>query len=129
MKLLLDTQALIQAGLPGAPPSLPARSAKALADSNNELFVSVISIAELNMLVRKGRLAIEPKEIQNGLAKFRVRIMPLSADHVFRLFQLPEHHRDPFDRMIIATAIDEDMHLVGGDEQFRKYKGLKVIWR
>jgi PIN domain nuclease of toxin-antitoxin system len=128
MRLLLDTQALIRAGVSGSAPNLPARSAKALADGKNELFVSVISIVEVNLLVKKKRLAIDRAHIEAGLAKFRVRVLPLSANHVYRLFRLPDHHRDPFDRMIISVALEEDMHLVGGDLQFPKYTGLKVLW-
>ena len=41
---------------------------------------------------------------------------------------LPRHHRDPFDRMLIATALAEEIPLIGSDRLFKRYKGLKVIW-
>jgi PIN domain nuclease of toxin-antitoxin system len=54
--------------------------------------------------------------------------LPFDADHALRLYGLPCHHRDPFDRMLIATALAEDIPLIGSDRLFKRYKGLKVIW-
>lgn len=45
-----------------------------------------------------------------------------------RLFGLPAYHGDPFDRMLIATALAEDVAIVAGDREFKKYKGVRVIW-
>ena len=53
---------------------------------------------------------------------------PLRQQHVHRLFDLPMHHKDPFDRLIISTALSDDLPVISRDKQFRKYKGLKVIW-
>jgi len=51
-----------------------------------------------------------------------------TSDHALRLYGLPRHLRDPFDRMLIATALAEDIPLIRSDRQFKRYKGLKVIW-
>lgn len=128
MRLLLDTQAFLYAGL-AHQAKMPARAAKALADQTSEIFISVASIFELEILIRKGRISSTQTKIEAGLNLFRVKLLPFAARHVFQTFNLPDHHPDPFDRMIIATALVEDMYLVGGDEQFAKYKGLKLIWR
>jgi PIN domain nuclease of toxin-antitoxin system len=57
-----------------------------------------------------------------------ITFYPLRKHHADRLFELPPHHKDPFDRMIIATALSDDLMVISRDAQFRKYKGLKVIW-
>ena len=57
-----------------------------------------------------------------------MRILPYTADHAGRLFGLPLHHADPFDRQIIAQALSENIPVVTSDEKFRLYKGIKVIW-
>ena len=63
-----------------------------------------------------------------GTADLRLRILPYTSDHAFRLFDLPLHHADPFDRQIIAQALVERVRVVTPDENFRLYKGLDVIW-
>jgi PIN domain nuclease of toxin-antitoxin system len=128
MRLLLDTQAFLYAGL-GAVEKFPTRAAKAVGDDTSEFFISVISLFELEVLIRKGRFNTTPAKIEAGLKLLDAKVLPFATPHVMRTFTLPAHHPDPFDRMIIATALVEDMHLVGGDEQFLKYKGLKVLWR
>ncbi len=47
---------------------------------------------------------------------------------MLRLFQLPLHHSDPIDRILIATALVEDIPIIGGDRLFKRYTGLKIIW-
>ena len=55
-------------------------------------------------------------------------ILPIEPCHLFRLSELPLHHRDPFDRMLICQAIDMNVPLVSKDKVFRKYDGLEVVW-
>ncbi|MBV9267744.1 MAG: hypothetical protein JO061_16365 [Acidobacteriaceae bacterium] len=55
-------------------------------------------------------------------------IVPLTAFHAYRTFGLPRHHNDPFDRLLIATALKEDVPRVATDREFKKYRGLRVIW-
>ena len=55
-------------------------------------------------------------------------LLPFTEDHALNMFELPLHHRDPFDRQIIAQALAENIPVVTGDEQFRLYKPLSVIW-
>jgi PIN domain nuclease of toxin-antitoxin system len=56
------------------------------------------------------------------------RVLPFTASHAFRLFDLPLHHSDPFDRQIIAQAVEERIPVITSDETFHLYKGLQVIW-
>lgn len=126
MRLLLDTQAFIESNVG----TLPPRATAAVDDDTNELFLSVISLAELDLLSRKKRFAISSGEtFLAHLYRAGIEVLPFTTGAMLQLFHLPLHHRDPFDRMIISTALEADMHLVAGDQQFRKYKGLKLIWR
>jgi PIN domain nuclease of toxin-antitoxin system len=63
-----------------------------------------------------------------GVADSRLRVLPYAAEHAFRLFDLPTHHADPFDRQIIAQALVENAGVVTPDEAFRLYEGLTVVW-
>jgi len=63
-----------------------------------------------------------------GVADLRLRVLPYAAKHAFRLFDLPSHHADPFDRQIIAQALVENVPIVTPDEAFNLYEGLKVVW-
>ena len=62
-------------------------------------------------------------------ADLQLHLLPFTADHALGMFDLPLHHRDPFDRQIIAQALTENIPVVTCDEQFRLYKSLKVIWQ
>ena len=61
-------------------------------------------------------------------ANASVTAYPLRQHHTDRLFELPLHHKDPFDRLIISTSLSDDLSVISCDEHFRKYKGLRVIW-
>ncbi len=69
--------------------------------------------------------AAETRQAIRDLASL---VVPFAPDHVLRLYALPQHHRDPFDRMLITTALTEGIPLVGSNRLFKKYKGLQVIW-
>ena len=129
MRLLLDTQAFVCAILPGYSAQIPAKARKALSDPANSRFLSVLSVAEIALKASKRKLVFTQAQVEQGLEDLAVELLPVRSEHVFRTFQMPLHHNDPLDRMIIAAALEEDLPLVGGDMQFRKYKDLTVIWR
>jgi PIN domain nuclease of toxin-antitoxin system len=91
--------------------------------------ISAISIMEIAMKHDAGRLKMGAAETRQAIRDLRLQVLPFDPDHALRLYGLPPHHRDPFDRMLIATALAEDIPLIGSDRQFKKYKGLKVIWQ
>ena len=66
--------------------------------------------------------------IQQAIQDLDLRILPYTANHALELFDLPQHHGDPFDRQIIAQALSEKIPVVTSDEKFSLYKGLKVVW-
>ena len=90
--------------------------------------ISVVSLAEIAVTQTRGKLTFGKADAVAGVADLRVRVLPYAAEHAFRLFDLPAHHADPFDRQIIAQALVENVAVVTPDEAFNLYEGLKVVW-
>jgi PIN domain nuclease of toxin-antitoxin system len=128
MKLLLDTHAFIWWD------SEPNRvSPNALAQCQNranELWLSVASVWETQIKLQLGKLRlslplaklIESQQQTNGL-----QVLPITLAHVLAIEQLPDHHKDPFDRLLIAQANVEGAVLISHDPLFAKYP-VKVVW-
>jgi len=106
--------------------SRKARNAIEQADALRE--VSAASLAEIAIKFNIGKLHIGADAVQAGLDDLIVRVLPYTAEHALRLFGLPLHHRDPFDRQIIAQAFAENLPVVTPDSAFRRYHGLRTIW-
>ena len=127
MRVLLDTQVVVHAYIGDVPLS---RKVYALLSSPEALpLISAVSIMEIAMKHDAGKLKMGAAETRQAIRDLRLQVIPFGPDHALRLYGLPPHHRDPFDRMLIATALAEDIPLIGSDRQFKEYKGLKVIWR
>lgn len=126
MRLLLDTAVLIYAV--ESPSHLTKRVAALLEDTENILELSAVSVAEIAIKSTLGKLRFSAEDARQSVSDLGIRILPYSGDHAFQLFDLPLHHRDPFDRQIIAQALCEKIPVVTPDEAFRLYKGLKLIW-
>jgi PIN domain nuclease of toxin-antitoxin system len=126
VRLLLDTAALVFAV--ESPEHLSKRAAAALRNPENILELSAISLAELAIKVAIGKLAISETVARQAIGDLDIRVLPYTAEHALRLFGLPLHHSDPFDRQIIAQALSEKIPVVTPDQKFGLYEGLKVIW-
>ena len=72
-----------------------------------------------------GKLSITAEITRKAIDDLDIRVLPYTAGHGFRLFELPFHHRDPFDRQIIAQALSEEIPVVTPDRKFSIYNGLK----
>jgi len=99
-----------------------------LADPDNELLLSATSILEIAVKHACQKIDMPEALVHQAVQDLGLTLIAFEPQHAFRLFSLPMHHRDPFDRMIIATALFEDVPLIGGDSQFGSYKGLQAIW-
>ena len=127
MKALLDTHALLWWFHRSALLSEKARAA--IAGTDNEILVSPVSPWEMAIKNKQGKLDIQdlldrlPQEIEEE----GFLVLPISIEHGLRAGALPEHHRDPFDRMLIAQAQAEHLPIVSNDTVFDSY-GIKRIW-
>jgi PIN domain nuclease of toxin-antitoxin system len=123
MKLLLDTHALIWAL--GDPTKLSPKSRSAIEDPANEIFVSAASLWEIAIKAGDGKLTV-PDDLERAI--FAVGFQPLEIrfPHVRRLRSLPLHHRDPFDRILVAQAQHEDLAVVTRDGRIPSY-GVHVV--
>jgi PIN domain nuclease of toxin-antitoxin system len=126
VRLLLDTAILIWAG--ESPERLTRRATAALGATDNILELSVVSLSEIAIKQARGKIELSASDTQQALKDLGIRILPYTADHAFLLFELPLHHKDPFDRQIVAQALSESIPIVTPDEKFRLYEGLKIIW-
>lgn len=126
MRLLLDTGVFIFAV--DSPERLSKRAASLLQNPANILELSAVSLTEIAIKVSSGKLHFTADSARKAIEDLGLRILAFSADHAFRLFALPLHHRDPFDRQIIAQALDEEIPVITSDEKFALYKGLRAVW-
>ncbi len=122
MKLLLDTHTFIW--WDNEPQRLSQSHFGALSDSSNTLFLSVVSAWEMQVKSQIGKLKLDRslKEIIEQQRHINnLELLPVTFEHVLGLQDLPLHHKDPFDRLLIAQAIVEDVTLVSIDPMFGKY--------
>ncbi len=117
MRLLLDTHVVLWQ-LSGHR-SLSSRALEAVANAD-ELLFSVVSFAEIGVKAAAGKLAI-PSGLRQHVIDSGVQILPLDADHGLAVAHLPMHHRDPFDRLLVAQAQQERLTLVTADRRLLSY--------
>ena len=109
---------------------MSSRARAAIANPATEAYVSMVSAWELAILegLARVRLGVPLATLfTEGLAALRIRLLPIQLQHVAALPALPLRHRDPFDRMLIATALTEKLTLVSGDRAFKEYDA-PVLW-
>jgi len=126
MRVLLDTVAFLFAI--GDPDRLSRKARTLMGDPLNQRELSIISLAEIAMKNAAGKLNLSREDAVEALRRLQVSMLPYAEPHVLELMTLPVHHRDPFDRMLIAQALADDLPVMTCDKEFRKYKGLEVIW-
>lgn len=127
MKLLLDTHALIW--FINGDKQLPRKSVELIKQIDLKCYVSIASIWEIAIKISLGKLELNGgfNEISEIMKNHEIEILPLAFEHIRKLIDLEFHHRDPFDRIIIAQGLVEKMTVVTKDENFSKY-GVKVLW-
>ena len=101
-----------------------------LLDPSTEAVLSMVSIWGMQIKSSLGKLQFKTalsKLVDDEINRNRIELLPLSLSHIYALSNLPNHHRDPFDCILIAQSIDEDLQILSIDEKFDAY-GVKRLW-
>jgi len=128
VKAILDTHTLLW--LVDRPEKLPITVRSFCENENNELYISIASFWELSIKISIGKIELDNNaltQLKKWCNKNAVTILPISILHCNQVQTLPFHHRDPFDRLIIAQAICDKLNVLTIDEHFSKYN-IDVIW-
>ena len=128
MKVLLDTHTFLW--WIADSPRLSARAREVIRDSNNELFFSAASGWEIAIKAQLGRLQLPDnleQFIVDQLSLNTILVLPIQLRHALHVYTLPQHHRDPFDRMLVAQSQVENLPILTTDPQIAQYE-VKTIW-
>lgn len=128
MKMLLDAHALLW--FFAGSDRLSAKALAQIQDTQNLIFVSAATLWEISIKDSLGKLFLpEPFEqlFPERLAASNILMLPILVTHLHMHRKLPFHHYDPFDRLVIAQAMAEDLTLVSCDTDFPAY-GVKLLW-
>ena len=128
MNYLLDTHVLIW-WIAGKV-KLSAAVQKTLSEATGTVLVSVASLWEMALKIKLGKLKMpDPFDayILRQIQINRMELLPIHAPHVLETMNLPPHHRDPFDRLLVAQARKEELILITGDEMLRAYD-VQILW-
>ncbi len=91
-----------------------------------EVFVSSASIWEVAIKVRLGKMNADPQELFDQIERNGFQELPVLSRHALLVAKLPMHHTDPFDRLLVAQAMSEPLHLLTADPQLRQYSELVI---
>lgn len=116
---MLDTHALLWWA--GDDPRIGPQSRSLLRDRSNQVLVSVVSLWEIALKARVGKLASDLKEISEGLEQDGFSRLGITDSHLAALVGLPTHHKDPFDHLLIAQAVMEQATLMSEDRWMPSY--------
>jgi PIN domain nuclease of toxin-antitoxin system len=122
MKCLVDTSVLIHSLI--SQPKLNHHALELLTDNSSELYLSAVSSWEITIKAGTGKLILpeRPSEfLTRAIQVMSLQSLNITHLHALALDGLPNHHRDPFDRMLIAQAVSEQMTLLTADRVFQKY--------
>ena len=128
MRVLLDTSSFLW--FIAGSDRLSINAQNIIVDQNNDLFLSTVSLWEIAIKVSIGKLELLQsfdKLIPDQLHKNDIHTLSMELNHLSELIQLPFHHRDPFDRLIIAQSMAEAMPVISSDPAFKMYP-IEIIW-
>ena len=125
---MLDTHAFLW--WIGDDPRLSERAREVFSDGDNDLVFSAASGWEIAIKARLGRLQV-PGDLNTYLLRQLTEnytsVLPVHLSHALRVYALPDHHRDPFDRLLVAQAIVEEIPLLSADPRIARYP-VEVVW-
>ncbi len=126
MRILIDTHILIW-HLEGNN-ALTQERRELVADSVADVSVSIASFWEIGIKVSLGKLSLASSlaDILCVIQNTNITILPIDPKHVIAVSTLPFHHKDPFDRLIVAQALEDDLTIMTSDPEFQSY-GVKLL--
>ena len=128
MRLLVDTQCWLW--MVSDPERLSRRARAVVASDRHDLLLSAVSSWEIAIKHTLGKLDLPAPPSEFVPTRMQVTgVLPLivTHSHALRVATLPEHHRDPFDRLLIAQALEESLSILTADRQFRRYD-VPIVW-
>jgi PIN domain nuclease of toxin-antitoxin system len=105
---------------------LGTQAKKAIAGAEKQVVISAVVIWEVAIKRQLGKLEA-PDDLLEQLERAGVELLPVTARHADHVGKLPPHHRDPFDRLLVAQAEIEGLTLVSADPELSRY-GLELVW-
>ena len=128
MRVLIDSHVYVWTLLDD--PRLSKAARRILRSDEHELFFSIVSLWELSIAIRLGRIRDLTSSIaflRDQLGEYRITLLPLRYEDILATEHLDPHHRDPFDRLLIAQALANGLTLLTGDTIIHRYP-VKTIW-
>jgi PIN domain nuclease of toxin-antitoxin system len=123
VRVLIDTHLLLRAL--GAPARLPPKARRIIRDA--DVYVSAASIWEVSIKAALGKLRADPQEVLEALQPAGFLSLPITGEHAARVASLSPVHRDPFDRLLIAQALEEPMRLLTDDAVLGAYGDIVTV--
>jgi PIN domain nuclease of toxin-antitoxin system len=125
MRILLDTHIFVWWLANDS--KLPKAAEPLILDSSNEIYISAASIWEIAIKAGLGQIQVDPVLVVAAIPESGFQELPVSARHAIEVKELPLHHRDPFDRMLVAQSRFEPMHLLTHDQQLAAYGDTVLV--
>lgn len=128
MKVLVDTHTFLWALLHDH--RLTPKAKQVLRSDEHELVFSLVSLWEIAIKIKTGKLntiGSSVAYIRDEMNAYAMELLPIRYQHILNLEQLPHHHSDPFDRLLIAQAFTESLPILTSDKAFKQY-GVKLVW-
>ncbi len=128
MNLLLDTHAFLW--WISDDRRLSPRAREAIADGSNVLYFSAASGWEIAIKARLGKLQVSDdlgRFLTGQLSRNAIRVLPIHLSHALHEHSLPDHHRSPFDRLLVSQALLEDLPILSANPQLTRY-AVEVVW-
>jgi PIN domain nuclease of toxin-antitoxin system len=131
-RYLLDSSAFIRAQKGSS--TIRSEAREVMEDRGNAIYISLAALWEMAIKAANGKLPFYSKIIENGpaplIANLRdanFTLLGIDLDHALVAANLPQHHRDPFDRLMIAQALQNDLTVITTDTVFARYSGVKLL--
>lgn len=125
MKLLLDTHILLW--WLNDDEKLSENARQLIKNSDNDIYVSHVSLWEIQIKVMTGKLNVDLAAIIQQLSENNFQQLPSHTNHILILAKLPPHHQDPFDRMLVSQALSEPLHLITHDKSVSRYSESIIL--